>query len=56
MNSLKQLINRWKKKQKGATAIEYVLIVTLICVACTAAFRNVGGGYVRIYNNLANYL
>ncbi|MDR1375776.1 MAG: hypothetical protein LBJ45_03115 [Holosporaceae bacterium] len=56
MSLLKHLLGRLKKNKKGATAMEYVLIITLICVACTAAFRNVGGGYQRIYNNLAKYL
>ncbi|MDR3186956.1 MAG: Flp family type IVb pilin [Holosporaceae bacterium] len=56
ISSPKRLLGRLRRNKKGATIIEYILIVTLICVACTAAFRNVGGGYQKIYNNLANHL
>jgi Flp pilus assembly pilin Flp len=54
MISLKQLLDRLKTSKKGATAMEYTLIVTLICFVCVAALKRVGGGYARIYNNIAN--
>lgn len=41
-------------RSKGATAMEYVLICTLITTACVVGYRRVGSGYQRIFNNIAN--
>jgi pilus assembly protein Flp/PilA len=41
------------KDSRGATAIEYGLIVSLITIAVIAAISAVGGNMGRMYNNVA---
>ena len=41
---------------RGATAIEYGLIVTLIAVACIIAFTTLGLNLSNIFNTVANNL
>lgn len=38
--------------QRGATAIEYGMIVALIAVACIGAFQAVGGGAGGKWNDI----
>ena len=38
--------------EKGATAVEYALIVALIAVAIIAAVLALGGGLVGIFNKI----
>lgn len=45
--SVTALVKRFCQDERGATAIEYGLIATLICVAVIAAMSNLG-------NNIAN--
>lgn len=43
---------KFKKTHRGATLIEYVLIASLITLALVGAYKSVGTGYSRIYNNI----
>lgn len=45
-----------KKTKKGATLIEYVLIVSLLSLALVGSYRSVGTGYTRIYNRVSEAL
>lgn len=52
--SLKNKFNNILKKiNVGATAMEYVLIASLITVVAVAGYKAVGNGYSRIYNNIS---
>ena len=42
------------KDQQGATAIEYVLIASLISVAAITAMGTVGGKVSNVLSNVAN--
>ena len=42
------------KNDQGATAIEYVLIASLISVAAIAAMTKVGGKVSNVLSNVAN--
>lgn len=42
-----------RRDDRGATAVEYGLIVTLIAVAIIVAVRAVGTGLVNEFNNIA---
>jgi pilus assembly protein Flp/PilA len=44
------------KSDRGATAIEYTLIASLIAVAAIAAMRSVGGQVNNVLNSVANTL
>ena len=43
-----------KKSSKGATAIEYALIVSLIAVTLIGGARRVGQSYDKIYTDIVN--
>ena len=47
------IIRRLMKNDKGATAIEYTLIASLISVAAIAAMTKVGGKVSNVLNNVA---
>ncbi|HZU52062.1 MAG TPA: Flp family type IVb pilin [Sphingomicrobium sp.] len=40
--------------EKGATAIEYALVATLISIAAIGAFNNLGNKINTMYNNVGN--
>jgi Flp pilus assembly pilin Flp len=42
------------KSQDGATAIEYVLLVSLISVAAITSLRTVGAKIINVLNTAAN--
>lgn len=44
------------RNQKGATAIEYGLIATLIAIAAITAMTGVGGKLKTTFNNASNNL
>ena len=44
MGAIRTMLRRLRADQGGATAIEYGLIVALICVACLVGFSHLGGG------------
>jgi pilus assembly protein Flp/PilA len=42
--------------EKGANAIEYALVATLISIAALAAFQNLGSKIDTMLNNVSNHL
>ena len=40
--------------ERGANAIEYALVATLISIAAIAAFNNLGNKIDAMYNNVGN--
>ena len=53
---MKNLVSRFVKDESGATAIEYVLIASLISVAAIAAMGTVGGKVSNVLINVANVM
>jgi Flp pilus assembly pilin Flp len=41
---------------KGANAIEYALVASLICIAAYAAFVNLGNRVDAMYDNVSNHM
>ena len=41
---------------KGANAIEYAMVASLIAIAAFAAFENLGNKVDAMYNNISNHL
>jgi pilus assembly protein Flp/PilA len=41
---------------KGANAIEYALVASLIAIAAVAAYQNLGNKVDAMYNNISNHL
>ena len=50
MCGLKSLL----RNEKGASAIEYALVATLISIAAISAFNNLGNKIDTMYNNVGN--
>ena len=42
--------------ERGANAIEYALVASLIAIAAVAAFQNLGNKIDQMYNNVSNHL
>jgi pilus assembly protein Flp/PilA len=42
--------------QRGANAIEYALVASLIAIAAVAAYQNLGNKVDTMYNNISNHL
>lgn len=42
--------------EKGANAIEYALVASLIAIAAVAAYQNLGNSVDSMYNNVSNAL
>ena len=42
--------------ERGANAIEYALVASLISIAAVAAFLNLGPKIDTMYNNVSNHL
>jgi pilus assembly protein Flp/PilA len=42
--------------QRGATAIEYALVASLISIAALVAFQNLGSKIDTMYNNVSNHM
>ncbi len=49
-------VSRFLKNSKGATAIEYALIASLIAVVAIAGMRVIGTKILKQLNNIANNL
>ncbi|MBM3710508.1 MAG: Flp family type IVb pilin [Actinobacteria bacterium] len=45
-----------KSRQRGATAVEYALIVALIALAIVVGVTAVGGGLNTAFNNIATQI
>lgn len=41
---------------RGATAIEYALVASLISIAALLAFQNLGNKMNTMYNNVSNHM
>jgi pilus assembly protein Flp/PilA len=48
------IFRRLMKNERGATAIEYTLIASLIAVAAITAMTTVGGKVSNVMGNVAN--
>ncbi len=48
------IFRRLMNNDKGATAIEYTLIASLIAVAAITAMKTVGGKVTNVMTNVAN--
>ena len=42
--------------ERGANAIEYALVASLIAIAAVAAYQNLGNRVDAMYNNISNHL
>lgn len=49
-------LTRILRCERGANAIEYALVASLIAIAALAAFQNLGTRTDMMYNNVSNYL
>lgn len=49
-------LTRLLRCEKGANAIEYALVASLISIAAIAAMSNLGGKIDTMYNNVGNHL
>ena len=54
MNAIRRNFCRLRTDQKGATAIEYGLIVALIALAMMGGLRTLGGGAGGMWTNVAS--
>jgi len=54
MNAIRKNFGRLRRDKRGATAIEYGLIVALIGVAIMGALSNLGGGVGGMWSKLNN--
>jgi pilus assembly protein Flp/PilA len=48
------MFRKLMKSDRGATAIEYTLIASLIAVAAITAMKTVGGKVTNVLTNVAN--
>ena len=56
MDAIRKILRRLGADERGATAIEYGLIVALIAVAMLGALQGLGGGVGGKWGILANTL
>jgi pilus assembly protein Flp/PilA len=49
-----RLIERLVQDERGATAVEYGLIVSLIVIAMISALNNVAGSTTNMWNDVSN--
>jgi pilus assembly protein Flp/PilA len=49
-------LTRILRCEKGANAIEYALVASLIAIAAVSAFQNLGSRIDTMYNNVSNKL
>jgi pilus assembly protein Flp/PilA len=52
MRELRKLV----RCERGANAIEYALVASLISIAAVAAMSNLGSRVDALYNNVSNHL
>ncbi|KQN04758.1 pilus assembly protein [Sphingobium sp. Leaf26] len=55
MRALVEIIARWKlsRCERGATAVEYALIIAMVVLAMIAALNNVANKTTGMWNNVA---
>ena len=49
-------LTRLLRCEKGANAIEYALVASLIAIAAVGAFKNLGNRVDTMFNNVSNHL
>ncbi len=49
-----RLMARLTKDERGATAVEYALIISFIVLSMIVGFSNVAGTTTNMWNNVAN--
>jgi pilus assembly protein Flp/PilA len=54
VDAIRTILRRLRRNNRGATAIEYGLIVALIGVAIMGALSNLGGGVGGMWGKLNN--
>ena len=54
MSAIRKMLRKLRVDKRGATAIEYGLIVALIAVACIAGMSSLGGGSTGMWGRLSN--
>jgi pilus assembly protein Flp/PilA len=54
VNAIRKTLRRLPKDQKGATAIEYGLIVALIAIMMMGGLRALGGGAGGMWSNISS--
>ena len=52
--AMKAFVKRFCQDERGATAIEYGLIATLICVAIIAAMTNLGSNMANTWKKVSD--
>jgi len=53
LDAIRVMLRRLCRDERGATAIEYGLIVGLIAVTCIGAFELMGGGAGGMWTNVS---
>lgn len=53
MSAIRSFLRRLRSDKRGATAIEYGLIVALIAIAMMGGLRTLGGGAGGMWTNLS---
>lgn len=60
MNAIRNYLRMLSASERGATAIEYGLVVGLIAVACIGAMKQLGGGvggkWGQLLDVMSNYM
>jgi pilus assembly protein Flp/PilA len=54
LDAIRKILRRLRSDQRGATAIEYGLIVGLIAIATITGMQSLGGGVGGKWGGLAN--
>lgn len=54
MGAIRRMLRKMRADTRGATAIEYGLIVALICIAMMGGLRTLGGGAGGMWTDLSN--
>lgn len=54
MTAIRKCVRTLAASERGATAIEYGLIVALIAMACVGALSQLGGGANGMWTKIAN--
>jgi len=54
--AIRKILRKLRVNERGATAIEYGLIVALIACACIGAFHNLAGGSNSWWGRLATQI
>jgi len=56
MEKVMRELTKLLRCERGANAIEYALVASLISIAALAAFHNLGDKIDIMYNNVSNHM